>query len=45
MKLTVVASMHFFNVDTSEAVPRGWKDNHPEMHHCMPVEFGGELGQ
>lgn len=45
LKLTMTASMHFIDVDTSKAVPRSRQDDHPEMHHCVSVKFGRELGK
>ena len=45
MRLTSVASMYLFDVDTFEAVSRGRKDYDSEVYHCLPVKSGGKLGQ
>lgn len=37
--------MHYSNVDSTQAVSRGWQIYDPKVRHCMPFEFGKELGQ
>lgn len=45
MKLTMTVAMYCINVDTSETIPRGRKDDYSKVYHCVSFKFSRELGQ
>lgn len=38
--LTLAASMHCLDVDSSQAVLRSREEHYPKMHYCLSVKFG-----
>jgi hypothetical protein len=34
-ELTCLASMHLFDVDTSQTISRGWENHYPKVYHCL----------
>ncbi len=41
----MTVAMYCIDVDASETIPRGWKNDYSKVYHCVSFKSSRELGQ